>query len=351
MHNCRTGTSGLRKSKLLLRQFRIENASLYIAAGRGRPAYKSHINNKTMKEQITTSHLFITFSTLIFSLVFIAFSYQQAELETGEPLEASIQNEGVVLELFDTFNSWGFDILEGPLTETGAEMLPESPILEACYEQLGVFILPASDAEPFLPEGFKPLQPEGFEPENVDLSGEYAPLNVWSIECEPVHEKEEPLNMVWMDISVVPPEAYRSDDIDVFSVPVKLFTSSPTLVEILHSFGIPQTELSDVTHEVNEKADTVRTGLAHATGGGEEITMETHVAGTPIPEEGFEARIFGVEDGQVTGVVDLIISDFDIMPGEASLTENTLFSEQSLESAYNVHAWEIEFHLEPVEHW
>jgi hypothetical protein len=298
-----------------------------------------------MKEQITTSHFFITFLTLIFGLVFIASSCQQADREA-----AAAQNEEQTIDYVEAFNSIDFDILEGLLTDTDAEVLPESAVLEACYEQLGVFILPASDAEPYLPEGFEPYQPEGFEQENVDLSGEYAPVNVWSIECEPIHEKEEPLNMMWMDISVVPPEAYRSDDIDAYSVPVKLFTSSPTLVETLQVFGIPQTELSDVTHEINVKADTVRTGLAHATEGGEEVTMETHVAGTTIPEEGFEARIFGVEDGQITGVVDLIISDFDILPGKASLTGNTLFSEQRLESVYTVHAWEIEFHLEPVEY-
>jgi len=298
-----------------------------------------------MKEHIITSHFFIALFTLISGLALFALSSQQSDNDM-----IAAQNEELATDYIEASNSGDFDILKSSLTVTDTEILSESTVLEACYEQLGVFILPASDAEPYLPEGFEPLQPEGVEPENVDLSGEYAPLNVWSIECEPVHEKEEPLNMMWMDISVVPPEAYRSDDIDVYSVPVKLFTSSPTLVETLHAFGIPQTELSDVTHEVNEKADTVRTGLAHVKGGSEEVTMETHVAGGPIPEEGFEARIFGVEDDQVTGVVDLKISDFDIMPGEASLTENTIFSEQSLESAYTVHAWEIEFHLEPVEH-
>jgi len=282
---------------------------------------------------------------LISVFALFAFSSQQSDYDA-----VATQNEELAMTYVDALNSKDFDIVEGIQTDGDAEMLPESVVLEACYEQLGVFIIPASDAEPYLPEGFEPYQPEGFEPENVDLSREYAPVNVWSIECEPIHEKEEPLNMMWMDISVVPPEAYRTEDIDAYSVPVKLFTSSPTLVETLHAFGIPQTELSDMTHEVNESADTVRTGLAHAAEGGEEITMETHVAGSPIPEEGFEARIFGVEDDQITGVVDLIISDFDIMPGEASLTGNTLFSEQSLESIYTVHAWEIDFYLKPVEH-
>jgi len=109
-----------------------------------------------------------------------------------------------------------------------------------------------------------------------------------------------------------------------------------------------------VTHIVNEQADTVRTGLAHATGGGEEVIMETHVAGSPIPTaaEGTGARRnFGVKDGQVSGVVDYRVSDYDIMPGESTLTGNTLFSGQTPESVYSVHAWEIEFHLEPVEHW
>jgi hypothetical protein len=119
---------------------------------------------------------------------------------------------------------------------------------------------------------------------------------------------------------VVPPEAYRSDDVELLLRTGPLFTSSPTLVETLHAFGIAQAELSDVTHEISEQADTVRTGRAHATGGGEKVTMESHVAGSPTPEEGFDVRKFGVEDGQVTGVVDIIISDFDTMPGEASLT-------------------------------
>ena len=298
-----------------------------------------------MKEHIITSHFFIALFTLISGLALFALSSQQSDNDM-----IAAQNEELATDYIEASNSGDFDILESSLTVTGTEMLSESAVLEACYEQLGVFILPASDAEAYLPEGFEVYLPEGFEPENVASSGEIAPLSVWSIDCKPIHEKEEPLNMVWVDIPVVPPEAYRSDNIDTYSVPVQLFTSSPTLVEALHAFGIPQAELSDVTHIVNEQADTVRTGLAHATGGGEEITMETHVAGATIPEEGFEARIFGVEDGQITGVVDLIISDYDIMPGEASLTRNTLFSEQSLESIYTVHAWEIEFHLEPVEH-
>lgn len=247
-----------------------------------------------------------------------------------------------------------------PGEDANAEVLPESVVLEACYEQLGVFVVPASEAEAYLPEGFEvylpeeieDYLPEGFEPENVAPSGEIALLSVASMECEPVHEKEEPLNMVWVDIVVTPPEAYRSDDAEIYYVPIQLFTSSPTLVETLHAFGIPQAELSDVIHEVHEKADTVRTGLADATGGGEEITMESHVAGSPTPggEDGVGGRIFGVKDGQVTGVVDYISSDYEIMPGEASLTKNTLFSEQSHENIYTVHAWDIEFHHEPVEH-
>ena len=271
-----------------------------------------------------TSYLRVLLSTLGLCLAFGLTPSQAQDVRADEPRDAPV----------------------------GAPGSAESVVLEACYEQLGVFILPASEVEAYLPEGFEPYQPEGFEPENVDPSGEYAPLSVASMECEPVHEKEEPLNMVWVGIRVDPSEAYRSDDVEIYSVPVQLFTSSPTLVETLHAFGIPQAELSDVTHEVNEPADTVRTGLAHATGGGEEITMETNVAGSPTPggEDGVGGRIFGVKDGQVTGVVDYISSDYEIMPGEASLTKNTLFSEQSAENIYTVHAWEIEFHLEPVEH-
>ncbi len=285
----------------------------------------------------------VLITTLTIYLVLASGAYEQPEPVNDKIQTTIIQNEQLAMAYLEDFN-----IIDGPIMETSTEMLPESAVLEACYEQLGVFILPAGDAEAYLPEGFEIFLPEGFE--NMAPSGDITPLYVWSIDCKPIQEKEEPLNMVWVDILVVPPETYRSDDVELYTVPVQLFTSSPTLVETLHASGIAQAELSDVTHEVNEPADTVRTGLAHATGGGEEVSMETHVAGGPIPEGGFDARIFGVEDGRVTGVVDVIISDYEIMPGEASLTGNTLFSEQSLESVYSVHAWEIEFHLEPVEH-
>ena len=306
-----------------------------------------------MKEQNTTSHFTITLFTFLFGLVFIAFSYQQVELETGEPPEATIQNEEVVLELFDAFNSRDFDIPEGLLTDIDADLHPVSVALEACYEQLGAFLVPASEAKAYLPEGFEPYQPEDFDPQNWDPSGEFTVgLSVWSIDCEPVHENEEPLKMVWMTLPVNPTDEYRSDDVARYSVPVRIFTSSPALVETLHAFGIPQAKLSDVTHEIKEPTDTVRTGLTHASAGGDKITMESHVAGSPTPsgEDGARARIFGVKDGQVSGVADFIISDYHIMPGKSSLTGNTLFSGQTPESIFSVHAWEIEFHLEPVEY-
>jgi hypothetical protein len=270
-------------------------------------------------------------------LAHFAFSSQQSDHDA-----VATQNEELAIDYIKTFNSNDVDI-PGIIMETGAEMLPKSVVLEACYEQLGVFNLPPSEAEPYLPEGFEPY---------LDPSLRFATLSVWSIECEPVHEKEDPLNMVWVDIIVIPPETYRSDDAGFYKVPIRLFTSSPTLVETLHAFGIPQAELSDVIHEVNEQNDMERAGLANAAGGSGEVTMETQVAGSPTPsgEDGIGPRIFGVKDGRVTGMVDYISSDYNIMPGEASLTNNTFFSEQNHESVYSVHAWEIEFHLEPVEY-
>ena len=258
---------------------------------------------------------------LISVLAFFVSSCQQSDYNA-----ITAQNEALAMDYIEAFYPGDFDIIEGLLADT--------------------------DAEPYLPEGFEAYLPEEAVPGNVGPSGELILLAVWSIECEPVHENEEPLNMVWMDFLVDPPEAYRSDDVDTYTVPVQLFTSSPTLVETLHSFGIPQAEPSDVTLEVNEQADMERTGLADAAGGGEEVTMETHVAGSPAPDgdDGLGWRMFGIEDGQVTGVVDVVSSDYDIMPGQASLTENTFFSEQIPESIYSVHAWEIDFHLEPVEY-
>jgi hypothetical protein len=292
--------------------------------------------------------IYTIFFILISGLAFFASSCQQSDHDA-----VAAQNEELATDYIEASNSGDFDILESSLTITGEKMLPESVVLEACYEQLGIFLVPASEAKSYLPEGFEPYQPEDFDPQNWDPSGEFTVgLSVWSIDCEPVHENEEPLNMVWMTIPVDPTDEYRSDDVNRYSVPVRIFTSSPALVETLHAFGIPQAKLSDVTHEIKEPADTVRAGLTHASAGGDKITMESDVAGSPTPsgEDGAGARIFGVKDGQVSGVADFIISDYHIMPGKSSLTGNTLFSGQTPESIFSVHAWEIEFHLEPVEH-
>lgn len=301
-----------------------------------------------MRLQNNYLSIFTILFTFISGLTLFVFSSQQSDHDA-----VAAQNEELTMGNIEASNSGDFDILESSLTVTGAELLPESVVLEACYEQLGIFLVPASEAKSYLPEGFEPYQPEDFDPQNWDPSGEFTVgLSVWSIDCEPVHENEEPLNMVWMTLPVTPTDEYRSDDVARYSVPVRIFTSSPALVETLHAFGIPQAKLSDVTHEIKEPADTVRTGLTHASAGGDKITMESHVAGSPTPsgEDGSKARIFGVKEGQVSGVADFIISDYHIMPGKSSMTGNTLFSGQTPESMFSVHAWEIEFHLEPVEY-
>jgi hypothetical protein len=71
-------------------------------------------------------------------LAFITSSYQQSGHET-----VATQNEELTIDYSKAFNSMDFDILEGLLTESGAEMLPESAVLEACCEQPGVFLVPA----------------------------------------------------------------------------------------------------------------------------------------------------------------------------------------------------------------
>ena len=101
--------------------------------------------------------IYTIFLILISGLAFFASSCQQSDHDA-----VAAQNEELVTDDIEASSFGNYDILESSLTVTGADMLSESAVLEACYEQLGVFILPASDAEPYLPEGFEPLQPEGF---------------------------------------------------------------------------------------------------------------------------------------------------------------------------------------------
>lgn len=65
-----------------------------------------------MNEQNTTSHLFITFSTLIFGLVFIASSCQQADRET-----AAAQNEELAMQYIEAYNAQDPDALQAVLAE------------------------------------------------------------------------------------------------------------------------------------------------------------------------------------------------------------------------------------------
>ncbi|REL33338.1 hypothetical protein DYD21_11195 [Rhodohalobacter sp. SW132] len=65
-----------------------------------------------MKEQKTTSHLFKTIYTLIFGLVFIASSCQQADRET-----AASQNEELAMQYIEAYNEQDRTALEAILTD------------------------------------------------------------------------------------------------------------------------------------------------------------------------------------------------------------------------------------------
>ena len=78
-----------------------------------------------MKEQNTISNPFITFFTLIFGLVFITSSCQQANRET-----AAAQNEALAMQYIEAFNAQDRaaleELLADPQTDEGEEITREA---------------------------------------------------------------------------------------------------------------------------------------------------------------------------------------------------------------------------------
>lgn len=218
--------------------------------------------------------------------------------------------------------------------------LPGPFTLRACAEQFGLFTIPASDAEPYLPDGF----------ELTGLSGTPLPegtahLVVLAYTCD---EDGVAVTEFSADLVVEPPEAVRNDDAGDHYINVVGVTTSASTLDAYHAWGLTGMQEGEVG--IDAAADTPLAGAwgSHAAQGSAEARMTTSALGPPTAASGGEVRIFGVEDRKVTGALDITWTDVEGGYGEAAFQDEGLVPVATEEVGLGGSFWGFDETFRPV---
>lgn len=200
---------------------------------------------------------------------------------------------------------------DGPTLPDGRPA-PGNLTLAGCNEHGGAFPVPAGPFQEELPEGFSPVP---FGPE-----GPTATLVVIAVSCST--SEGAPVAELTGFLQVEPSEDLSAGDVPHLVV-LGGFSTSEQRVDVYDAWGMGDgIDVGDVTLEEPGQAPVARAGHAQGSGDGFTVDMVSTVEGPPEAESAGEARIFGVADGSVTGVVDLNWTDSQggFAQGEATLT-------------------------------
>lgn len=189
--------------------------------------------------------------------------------------------------------------------------VPAQTTLAGCHEQIGVFPVPDRLVGT--------STPEGFETASFGPLGETATLVVLSLSCTVDGEDH---GETWAMVEVEPPEEMASDEADFSLLVLGAITSSEDQTATYRAWGLGDDVLDgDVTVEALHEAGPTRSGHVLATDGDFTVHVYSGVGGEASPEEAGNARVFGAEDGEVTGIVDVAWTDAQggYETGEATL--------------------------------
>lgn len=191
------------------------------------------------------------------------------------------------------------------------EPVPLDIEMADCYEQTGVFPVPA--------EAVGEL-PEGFEPVPFDPAGQTATMLVIALDCSLPGDEDH--SEVWGMVEVEPPEELAAEDAAFSLIALSAISSTERRAHVYEAWGMGEDEIlaGDVTVETLAETPPARGG--HVLGTDDDFTVHLYTAtqGPPTPEEAGQARVFGVADAEVTGMMDVSWTDSEEgLQGEALL--------------------------------
>ena len=212
-----------------------------------------------------------------------------------------------------------------------------------CVEHSGVFTYPAIQAEPYLPPGFEATGSSG-----QDLPGDRASLVIMVLDCEgPAPDARSTQWFVWLVVD--PPEAYTNDDAALHYLQVRAVTTSETLHQQMDAWGISNLLLGDVELEGAPGAPGLDAWQTTADDGSGSATMRSRAVGDHPELAPGTIRIFGVEDGEVTGMVDAVSSAWEGAVLDATLENHGLVPIALDPVGVSYHGWFIDYEITPAE--
>lgn len=194
-------------------------------------------------------------------------------------------------------------------TNTTTAALPTVSLVN-CSEHAGFFPLTPEEADEYTPEGFE-AKPPGFLP-----AFPTPVLEVFARVCTQGPEGE-PVREIITGIAVDPPDRLRNDSAERHLVQPIAITDDEAHLEAYRSFGLPF-EPAEVTVE-NASTPAGAAWTTHASGDSVDLRLATTTPGPREPLDGGTARVFGVDEGNLTGVADLEWTSAQGRQGEAVL--------------------------------
>lgn len=215
--------------------------------------------------------------------------------------------------------------------------VPTDLTFTGCSEQLGVFPVPA--------EAFGGSLPDGFSTVPFDPAGQTATLVAISLSC--TREDGSEYRDVAGLLQVEPPEDLSRDDADFQYVLLGGVIADERSAEIYRAWGLgDDVDAGDVQIDVLADTPAARGGQVHAETEGFSLRMDSAVGGSPSGTEAGAARLFGVGNGTVSGVVDVdwTTSANGFQTGEAqlSISEATPVP-QPIGEGLGLHFWGDEY--------
>ncbi len=191
----------------------------------------------------------------------------------------------------------------------------EEIVLKDCDEQYAAFTMPASEAEPYMPDGFHHTGIGGPVPE-----GRATFITVIT-ECDGP-KKNESAGQLWGALLVQPPSEYQADGSLLYYINVVSLTTSETIAKAYREWNVPRFCVgdidlnADINFDVSEWESELSTRDEDCTfepGTEDGVGLKTTVpASHPDNLATGAIRIFGVEPGDesgegpsVTGIVDV----------------------------------------------
>lgn len=179
-------------------------------------------------------------------------------------------------------------------TDDGGDGPVGSIALKDCREEIGIFPVPASAVEPYLPDGFEPAAstpPEVHQGE--DPTGQTATLLLVGMDCE----SPRPASFLFPFVPVVPPADERVDGVYYHAVALPCVADEATS-ELLRSWHV-LCEAGDVGIETRADAPAGAAWDLTADDGNATVTMEGAAPASRSPAGAEWIRLFHAAEGKL----------------------------------------------------